>query len=386
LSRISVLHIVAGLDIGASFGGAERSGLELARALDRDAFDVRVCAFWRCDTDAERGWQTRLASEQIPLAFATDPGARRNSADFIAGAHRIAQLCRAQPVDIVHGHHEGGALACLLARRRGGARYAMRTVHVPLDDEWGRGMTASLLRAIFSRMVFPLALDAEVCVAPHFQERLKRRWATRWSGQRPHMIYNSRPLAVRPVDERRVRQGGRGVIGSIGRLTDQKGYGTLIDALPRVRERIPQAQIVLIGDGDRRGELERQARRLGVEASVRFLGQRDDASELLGTLDVFALPSLWEGIPTALLECIAAGVPVVASDVPGNRDLIEGGASGWLVPPQDAGALADALIAALLDRQRAYRYACAAQASLARFSMPAIAGQYQQLYRGLVAS
>lgn len=378
MSRIRVLHVVAGLDIGATFGGAERSGLELARALDRAAFDASVCAFWRCATEAERAWQRSLAGHGIALSFATDAGARRNSADFVAGARSIAAACRADPVDIIHAHHEGGALAGLWARQAGGARAVLRTGYVPLEEEWGRGAAAAAFRAAFSRIIFPRALAAEVSVSPDHQRRLRARALDRGA----LLIYNTRPLDVRPP---RLRSGAS--IGAVGRLTEQKGHATLIEALPVVARAVPAARVTLVGDGELRAELGARAAALGVADRVAFAGRLDDVAAALDGFDVFALPSLWEGVPLALLEAIAAGVPVVASDIPGVRELIRPGQTGWLAPPRSPEGLAAALIDALAHPDRGLAMAARAQSDvLPAFSIRAVAAQYEQLYHRVLQS
>lgn len=127
------------------------------------------------------------------------------------------------------------------------------------------------------------------------------------------------------------------VLGSVGRLTDQKGHRYLLEALRRLDRR--DVRVLIAGEGPLRDELERLAGGL----PVTFLGQRDDVPRLLAALDVFVFPSEFEGLPFTLLEAMAAGVPVVASDVDGNRDAVEDEVTGILVPPRDPRALADAI-------------------------------------------
>jgi glycosyltransferase involved in cell wall biosynthesis len=378
VNRIRVLHIVAGLDIGHTFGGAERSAIELALALNPNAFDVRVCAFWRCDTPPETEWQRALEAQSISVCFATPSGARRNSSDFWRGARWVADWCRAQPVDIVHAHHEGGALAALWARNRGGTRIAMRTAYVPHDEEWGHGPINALLRHIFTDHVFPVSLNAEVSVSPDHHRQL---------GLRPHrarqlaLIYNARTLQSVPP---RLRD--QPVIGNVGRLTTQKGQVDLIEALPVVRQHVPDARLLIAGEGELRPSLVGRAAALGIGDQVQLLGQRQDVQDLMKQMAIIAMPSRWEGIPLAFLEAVAAGVPVVASDIPGFREFIVHRQSGWLVPPQDSTALADAMIEALTQPQLALACAQAAQRSiLPQFSMDVIAEKYQALYRSILS-
>ena len=126
------------------------------------------------------------------------------------------------------------------------------------------------------------------------------------------------------------------VVGGIGRLTAQKGWDVLARAAPRVREHVPGAAFVVIGEGPERAALERLA-----GGSVCFAGARDDAAALLSAFDVLAVPSRYEGLPLAPIEAMHAGIPVVAADVPGLREVV--GEAGLLVAPEAPEALAAAL-------------------------------------------
>ena len=133
------------------------------------------------------------------------------------------------------------------------------------------------------------------------------------------------------------------MVGSLGRLHPQKGFSDLLTAFAQVRQRIPSVRLFVAGDGELRDDLEAQARSLGMAAVVTFAGVRADVSEVLAALDVFVLPSLWEGMPNAVLEAMASGLPVVATAVGGTPEVVVDGVTGLLVPPQDPGALAQAI-------------------------------------------
>src|SRR5947209_135727 len=151
-----------------------------------------------------------------------------------------------------------------------------------------------------------------------------------------------------PPPEPKVAQGvafeGYPIIGAVGSFYRIKGHRFLIEGIPDVLAALPEARFVLVGDGLERGNLERQAAALGVQDRVTFLGYRTDVGQLLHQFDIFVLPSLSEGMPTALLEAMLAGVPVVATGVGGIPEVIEPGKTGLLVPPGDASELAGAII------------------------------------------
>ena len=132
---------------------------------------------------------------------------------------------------------------------------------------------------------------------------------------------------------------------SVGRVTLQKGHTYLLDAVPKVLERYPGNTIFIIaGEGHLRENLERKTVDLGIDSVVNFLGTRSDIPDLLFLADVFVLPSLWEGLPLALLEAMSAGLPIVATRVEGVETVIKHGENGYLIRPKDITALASALI------------------------------------------
>ena len=139
------------------------------------------------------------------------------------------------------------------------------------------------------------------------------------------------------------------VLISVGRLSRQKGHRYLLAAIPGVLACFPQAVLLIVGDGPQRADLEQQARHLGVETSVRFLGTRDDVYHLLAAADVFVLPSVSEGMPMALLEALGMGVAVVASNLTGIADVIEDGRHGLLTTPGKPDSLAHAVNRLLED-------------------------------------
>ena len=113
--------------------------------------------------------------------------------------------------------------------------------------------------------------------------------------------------------------------------------------MAQVQEHIPTVQLLLVGDGELRGDLEAQTRSLGLSEIVTFAGHRADIPEILATLDLFVLPSLWEGMLNAVLEAMAAGLPVVATAVGGTAEVVVDGVTGLLVTPRDPDALANAI-------------------------------------------
>jgi len=163
------------------------------------------------------------------------------------------------------------------------------------------------------------------------------------------------PPEIPPGARERVRaelviEGDRTLIGTVAALTDHKGHRYLLEAIPPVVERHPEALFLLVGEGELRGELERQAGSLGLGSQhLRFLGQREDVPAILGALDLFVLPSHMEGLGTAIVDAQMAGLPVVATRAGGIPEIVLDGVTGLLAEPRDPACLAERILTMLDD-------------------------------------
>jgi len=172
------------------------------------------------------------------------------------------------------------------------------------------------------------------------------------------------------------------VLGTLGRLTEQKGHRVLLQALAAIRDQAPTPQMILAGDGPLRADLEAEAACLGLADRVRFLGIRRDRDTLFAAMDVFVLPSAWEGLSLALVEAMGAGRPAVATAVGGNPEVVADGRTGLLVPPGDPAALAGALARLATDqRERERLGAAAATAPRERFGIEKHVADIAAIYR-----
>lgn len=170
------------------------------------------------------------------------------------------------------------------------------------------------------------------------------------------------------------------VIGIVGRIVPLKGHARLIAQMPRILERFPTARLVIVGDGPLRQDVEQRTHALGLQAAVRFVGQQDDMASVLAACDVVAVPSDQEGVSFVALEAMAAGKPVVASNVGGLREVLAGGECGVLVDLDDERALGDAIVAILSDPARARSLVAAGARQVERFSLERHALELQNVY------
>jgi glycosyltransferase involved in cell wall biosynthesis len=170
-------------------------------------------------------------------------------------------------------------------------------------------------------------------------------------------------------------------IGVVAALSPQKGHHYLLEAMQRVLQNT-EAVLLVAGSGVLQPALVAQAQKLGIADRVRWLGHREDVPELLHALDLFVLPSLWEGLPYALLEAMAAGVPVVATAIAGNVDLIDGHTTGWLASAADAHGLSEAILQPLTEPAETVRRAAVAQKLVTeKYSLDSMIEHHVRLYR-----
>jgi len=177
------------------------------------------------------------------------------------------------------------------------------------------------------------------------------------------------------------------LIGAVGRMAPQKGFTYLIRALPAVLKQVPEARLILVGDGPLRKELQDEAERCGMSGQVQFLEFRRDIPALLSAFDCFVQPSLWEGLSISLIEALAAGRPIVATDIDGNREALSHEVTGLLVPPANIESLADAICRVLMNENLSARLAeNAGLAAAAQFSEERMVQQNLAVYDRVVGT
>jgi len=171
------------------------------------------------------------------------------------------------------------------------------------------------------------------------------------------------------------------VIGTVGRLTHQKGQKYLIAAMPMVLKEFPQADLLVVGDGPAFIELKEDVAQRKIDGRVIFTGSRKDVPALLAAMDIFVFPSLWEGMPNALVEAMAAGKPVIATDIKPNREVLGSENAGLFVPCKDSVELASRIIRLLRNRESALLLGSVAQErALSRFTISGTVGAYTDLF------
>lgn len=181
-------------------------------------------------------------------------------------------------------------------------------------------------------------------------------------------------------------EGNEVLIGVASRLAPKKGVGDLIQAFPVIHGKFPNTRLVLLGDGPARAALEHEAQASGFGDQIHFTGFRDNIPDLLSAFDIIVQPSISEGLSISVLEGLAAGKPMVACDIEGNREIFRTGENGLMVPPSDPSALAAAICSLIEDPQYAQKLGLAAQTDCReRFSQTRMIEQILDVYRNLAS-
>jgi colanic acid/amylovoran biosynthesis glycosyltransferase len=286
---------------------------------------------------AVRRPRTLLRAARLAVRI-TRPGLRGRlwPLAYLAEACYLAERLAELQADHLHDHiAEGSAAVALLASELSGVPFSV-TVHGPgeFDDPGSLALDVKLSRASFFAAISDYARSQVLrWVRPEDWERVH---VVRCAVERRYLDGGPRP----PVD------GPRFV--SVGRLDVQKGQLLLLEAVARLRDAGLEVELELIGDGPLRADLERAAGQLGISDRVRFAGwlSTEEVAGRIAGARAFAMASLAEGLPIVVMEALALGRPVIATDVAALSELVEPGATGWLVPPGSVAPLADALRAA----------------------------------------
>jgi L-malate glycosyltransferase len=363
-----------------AYGGSDTALLGWCKTLDRSTFDVSLALFDNGD-DAEA--HALASANAMGLRTFLIPGGRRKR--LWSSVRRIVEMLRDQHIHILHLHDVKSDLLGLAAAR---------IVGVPvIGSAYAWFEDTSLFRArvyewldvrLLRRCEFVLAISERVRQQTIARGIPASRVITMFSGIDVHAFDVT-------VDRAAVRASlaiaeNDLAIGNIARLFPEKGQEHLIAAMPRVLERFPHARLVMVGEGPLLETLQAQVRRLGLAPRVTFVGFRRDLPQVLRALDLQVHSSLKEGLPVAVCSGMAAGLPVISTDIDGVSEVLTSGETGLLTPAADAGALADAMIALLADPDRARRLGVAARQLMHdRFRLEHVVQTLERVYQNVYA-
>ncbi|MEM2146428.1 MAG: glycosyltransferase [Candidatus Jordarchaeaceae archaeon] len=369
IRKYNLLQLIYKLEVG----GAERVVCSLAKELDKSKFNVGVASFKGGPLADE------LRKEGIPV-FVIGKKWKFDVVFFL----RLLRLLLKQRIDILHAHtfspNFWGRIASIVAR----VPIIITTEHTVASYKkvWQRRIDKYLSN--FSNAI--IAVSNEV-----------KKTLVSYCNIDPFKIVvihnginynNQKTLTVEQLcilREHLKLKFGLPVILTIGRLSAPKGHIFLLEAISMLLKDNIKAQFLIAGDGPLRNQLEQRAKQLEIQEYVNFLGFRDDVETLLQLADIIMFPSIREGFSIALLEAMAAGKPIIATDVGGNKEAIQSGISGILVPPQDANALKEALLFMLRYKEIALNMGKAGEKRFQEnFTISITLTKIQTLYQNLI--
>ncbi len=330
--RVRVVELLA----TGTNGGAQEHLFNLVSRMDRDRYDVRVVSL------SPGPGARKIEQAGIPVHVIHEH-------DDAAAVHELADLLADARPDVLHAHMYRaeivGTRAALALAASGMPRpYLVSTVHSSRvrsveDREEVCRLTPHMDRLIAVSQAIVEKIEDEGRIGPPVDLIYNGVDLQRYDHQEP--CCTLREEYGLPADAQ--------LVGVVARLEAEKGHATLLEAWPAVAEAVPNAYLLVVGEGSRHEELVAQAAELGITGRVVFTGRRDDMPAVTAALDVAVLPSYREAQGLTILEAMALSRPVVASAVGGIPEMIEDGVSGLLVPPHHADALAAAITRLLVD-------------------------------------
>lgn len=387
---LTAIQIVSNLDVG----GGQEVVRTLARYLPEVGCDPIVIAL--------RDGPMRVEIERLGVRVELVPGRRWSIlalpfalAELLRIRRDLQRIIRSQPEVVIQTHllRSLDFLVLTLRRERSvmgmywtvhNARLDLRPDQLP-GHRWLLGPKRSLYRLLYrvgARIVDGLVAVSED-VGASVREQLRPpadKLVVIPNGVDVHRFQSH-------GDRRTTRESlnlpdAARVLIVLAKLHAQKGHRHLLDSLDSLLPRVPDLHVLIVGDGPDRRALEERVATMGATSRIHLLGSRSDVPQLLAASDIFVLPSLWEGLPMALLEAMATGLAVVATDVSGSREVVIDGESGLLVPPGDARALEAAILRLLGDRTMAKGMGEAARERVTKsFSGRTLAERHVAMYR-----
>lgn len=351
------------------FGGLQQVVVNICRTIDRGLFDVSVLCLRNLGVFAPEVEKMGIKVFCLPQ--------KKNGTDYFS-FWKVSRILRQAKIDIIHTHNTQPFIDGTIGALMSGVKTIIHTDHARNFPDKRRYMFAEWLMSQFAYKI--------VGVSEHTSHNLAKY--EKISPKKIITIMNGIDSSRFDINidknkkkkELGIKKDGP-VIGLGVRLTEQKGITYLLKAMPEIIRHFPNITLIIAGAGLLEAHLKNEAFGLKIDKNTIFAGPRLDMPELLKLFDLYVLPSLWEGLPMVLLEAMAAGCPIVATNVGGNYMSIEHGENGSLIEPKNPFLLASEVIKLLKDNDLRNKYI---QKGLEifkkKFTAEIMAEKYQRLY------
>lgn len=363
------------LSTSMGMGGADKQLMSAAQELRSRGHEVFIASLTALGP---------MGLEARALGIPTESLHMRRGLPDPRGLARLVRLVRAWKPDVVHSHMVHANLMARALRLLAPVPVLISTIHNINEGGRLRMVAYRLTNRLVDHMTIVSQAAADRFVADGIVPRSLLTVAP--NGVDTELFRNV-PPAARAALRRSLGVEDAFVWLAVGRFEVAKDYPNMLEAFAGVRARRAEAVLLLVGRGSLQADTEVLAQRLGLGSAVRFLGVRQDVPEVMSAADGYVMSSAWEGMPMVLLEAAAAGLPIVATTVGGNREVVLEGESGFLVAPSDHAALAEAMLRLMelpLERRRALGER-GRQHVRAHYGLGRVAEQWEGLYREALA-
>jgi len=363
--KIKLMQITHDLAIG----GLQQVVVNLCRKIDKSRFDVSVLCL------RELGeFVPEIENLGIPVYLLPQ---KEHGTDYLAFL-KVAEILKQENIEVIHTHNTqpffDGTIGALLS----GVKTIVHTDHARDFPDKRRYMIAEWLMSKFAYKVVGVSDHTSNNLVNY--EKISRKKIVTIPNGIDGDRYQINIDRAKKIKELGITKNGP-IIGLGVRLEEQKGIIYLLRALPIIKREIPGITLVVAGKGSLENYLKSEAKNLGIGDDVMFVGPRLDMPELLKLFDLYVLPSLWEGLPMVLLEAMAAGCPIIATNVGGNSSVITHGRNGSLISPCDPNNLASEITRILTDRKLKDSYIRQGYEIFnKKFSAEIMTKQYENLY------
>lgn len=366
VSRLKIMHLIGSVSIG----GAQRLVLEMAGHTSKVDYEVHICAFGPVKNET---FLVELNSLNLPVIHIQSRKFYNPSVLW-----KIIKYVRQKKIDLIHTHLTDADIIGRLVSLFTGVP-VLGTIH----NEPKSFMKLRIDKRVLNKITAKYCTTHLVVVSGCLREQFIAEWAI--PDEKISTIYNAVDIDIylqAPAEHRLQTGDSKFTITNVGRLSKQKAQHILLEAAQMVIAHFPDTQFLFVGQGKLEQDLKNLTHELGLERNVVFMGVRRDVADILASTDIFVLSSLWEGLPLSAIEAMASACATVLTDVGGNRELIEPGKSGLIVPPGDSDALADAIISLLEQEEVRLSIGRAARARVrGKFNLSLMVKQYEEVYK-----
>ncbi len=356
-----------------AIGGLQQVVVNICRTINRDMFHVTVLCL--------RGLG-ELVPEIEKLGIKVILLSQKNNGTDYLSFLKIAQVFRNEEVEVIHTHNSQPLIEGTMGSLLSGVKRIVHTDHGRIFPDKKRYMFAERLASMFCYKIVGVSLKTAQDLMKY--EKIPPKKVITISNGVDGSKFNISIDKEHKKDELGIKNKGP-IIGLASRLSEEKGVKYLISAMPKIINNYPDCCLIIAGNGHLKKELQDYTIKLGVRENIVFIGSRIDMPELFNLFDLVVLPSISEGMPMVLLEAMAAGCPIVATEVGGVPAIIQHDHNGSLVKPGDPDALVSAILRLIGDKELRARYSYhGLDIFNNKYSAEIMTRKYEQLYWGIM--